>query len=129
MSLERRNPLPAGKYWQDVTYDRLAGFDQWLRRAENRVRIDATEEREGSEGSPSLTWYAFTVLEPVTWEGPGYPTIIPAGASVTSSSDVVQRPVAVDPIDELKTAAASGVKWGIGALLVWLGISVLGKKR
>src|SRR5512140_3760505 len=126
MTIERRNPLPVGKYWQDVTYDRLAGFDQWLRRAENRVRIDATEEREGSDGSPSLTWYAFSVLEPVTWEGPGYPTIIPSGSSVTSSRDVMQVPVVQSAADSLQQAAESGVKWGLAALIALLGAKLIG---
>lgn len=129
MAIERRNPLPVGSYWQDIVYDRLAGFDQWLRRYPETVRVDATEEREGAEGSPSLTWYAFSVLSPTPWEGPGYPTIIPAGTRVTSASDVVQRPVAVDPVAELQSAAVSGLKLGVGALVVVIGLQLIGKAK
>lgn len=116
--------VPVGSYWQDITASALPAWQQWLGEHKGAVVVTATEERD------SLTWYAFRVVSPVVWRGPGYPSIIPAGASVTSSSDVMQVPSVADPVESLMSAALGAVKWGGGALLALLGARLLlGKKH
>lgn len=68
LTLERRNPLPVGYYWQDIFEDQSSEFGEWLRRNRGSVVIRETEGHDPA-------WVKFEVREPVKWEGPGLPTV------------------------------------------------------
>lgn len=91
MATERRNPLPAGRYWLDVANAKAPIFDGWLEAFKASARV------ENTEASPETQFYIFSTTAPLVWLGPvlGFPTIAPA--SIRSKADTVQRPDAPDP--------------------------------
>lgn len=89
-AIERANPLPVGKYWVDVFDPQEAAFQAWLRKNKASVVVRSTETFEPSGDYPGRAWRLFEVSSPVTWEGPGFPTI--AGPSVKTSADTADRP-------------------------------------
>lgn len=99
MAVERRNPLPAGRYWVDVFETQAPAFRDWLFKYAPSVRVVTTEHF--SDTSPTRDWYLFTVTSPTPWSGPGLPTI--ADPSVTTSEDTSQRP-APEPLPSLTDA-------------------------
>lgn len=108
MTVETRNPLPAGRYWIDVSKSpkSLGTFLGFLDAHKGFVHVEATED------DPEFSWYLFSTTKDLIWpEGIGYPTV--AGADIKSRADTVQR---ADPekdvIDQLPTAGdiVSGVK-------------------
>ena len=104
MAVIRTNPLPVGVYWQDI----FPGKDEpawsaWLTKNKGKVLVRKTTAHENppSPGEPRGSWVLFEVKEPVTWEGPGFPTVAPAGVA-TTPKDVVQAPEhQPDLIDQL----------------------------
>lgn len=96
-ALERRSPLPVGRYWVDVPRDRFEAFNRWLSMHATAVKVQATEARTdpmdepfGPGEIPPVTWFLFRVLQPVAWEGPGFPSI--ATDDVHSAEDTADRP-------------------------------------
>lgn len=104
-AVQRANPLPAGRYWVDVFAPDSDAFNGWL--STNRLTV-TVRQTEHYDSAPARDWYLFEVKAPTPWAGPGLPTI--ADASVTSSSDTVQKPDPVpglaDDIEAKLTAAA-----------------------
>jgi hypothetical protein len=99
-AIERRNPLPVGKYWVDVFEKDQAAFRAWLTANRGSVQAQTTESFPANEGGPARDWYLFSVTAPVTWNGPGFPTI--AGPGVQTSADTAERPQPEkDPTDKL----------------------------
>lgn len=121
MALERRNPLPPGKYWIDQ-FEAKGGilrFDAWLRRESKTVRVLQREEHPadltaawdpifhpgegGSVARKLRVWYLFEVLKPTLFEkGLGLPTIVPTSTQappVTKSDDTVTKPKVEEPRD------------------------------
>ena len=123
MATERRNPLPSGYYWVDVPGSKVEAFTQWLKRNASQVKVTETRELDSESLGETITQYLFRVLEPVSWEGPGFPTIASEG---TRLDETVQRP---DPepevIDQVLDTVKSGrgILWlagaGIAALVAW----------
>lgn len=106
MALERKNPLPIGRYWVDVPEANLPEFQAWLAERPTQIHVEATDQ-----ALADLTWYLFAVSSPVPWFGPGTPTI--AESWVHSREDTVQRPPAeIDPLDKL-------YEWQKGQLAAW----------
>jgi hypothetical protein len=136
-AIERRNPLPVGKYWVDVFEKDGPNFEHWVTKNKGSVFIRATEH---FDSDPVRNWYRFETTAPVLWEGPGLPTILEPG--VTTSSDTAVRPdppaSAVDQAQSLLEGGASAV-WGTfgkglawvlgGAIVLELGIGALRKGR
>lgn len=98
--LERKNPLPIGRYWVDVFEKQFAAFDAWLEKNRDKTDVITQENFEGGglpfdrkNDFPPRRWYLFEVLEPVRWEGPGLPTI--ATPNVKNSQDTEK------PTDEI----------------------------
>lgn len=83
--IERRNPLPPGRYWIDVFDPHRRNFRDWLEK--NSVTVEQSKEYETS--TPLGTWYLFSTTEPIQWEGPGFPTI--ADQSVQSHDDTADK--------------------------------------
>lgn len=71
MAIERRNPLPAGRYWIDVFDPKRNDFRVWLSQHKDQITIEQTKEYLAEHG----TWYLFTTHEDIQWDGPGFPTI------------------------------------------------------
>jgi hypothetical protein len=100
-ALERRNPLPPGRYWVDVPDPKAAAFEAWRSRNGASIIVEATERREGDV---PVTWTLFRTTAPVPWEGPGIPTI--ATADVKSAEDTAQRPAPEpDPLTKIPNPA------------------------
>lgn len=121
-AIERANPLPAGRYWVDVFTPQEAAFQAWLQKNKSNVAVTTTESFDPIDSYPGRVWRLFEVNAPVSWEGPGFPTI--AGANVQTSGDTVQRPdPQKDPLDRFtdygtevgKTAKA--VLWVVGGVV------------
>lgn len=109
MAIERKNPLPIGKYWVDIIPTKAAPlaittFNAWLARNGRAVNVvDRKEESSTDLFNPSgksHLWCLFSVTAPVKWEtnqGWGLPTIAqsptaPTAAPVASQADTVTRP-------------------------------------
>lgn len=100
-AVERRNPLPPGRYWIDVFGTDIELFDMWLKGngAIGFVDVLSTEFFDEKpavppflESRPARNWILFRVNAhtPFNQTEFGFPTI--AGEDVSSSSDTVQRP-------------------------------------
>ncbi len=101
MTVETRNPLPAGRYWIDVSKEptQLGTFLGFLDAAKGFVHVEATED------DPDFSWYLFTTTKDLVWPSNiGYPTI--AEKNVKSRADTVQR---LDPekdvLDQIPSAS------------------------
>lgn len=107
MALERRQPLPPGRYWIDVVGkpgDLI--FKGWALAFRDHVHFeseDLTPELGPvvpSPGAPvvrpQVHWYLFNTDTPLVWLGPslGFPTI--ATPDIHTKADTAKRP-AVEP--------------------------------
>jgi hypothetical protein len=123
--VERRNPLPPGRYWVDVFQSKSAAFNAWLARNKTAVKVESTESFPGDldNAYESRDWVLFRVLSPAPWEGPGLPTV--ADASVKTSDDTVQKPPPEKgPLENLpKLPSAAGM--GAVAAAAGLGLFAL----
>lgn len=123
MALERRDPVPAGRYYIYINADESETWNAWVESSGGRVKPIAIEAQTISPDSPVWAttptggiikehvgdWILFDVTEPVPWVKLGLPTIV-TDPKVRSTVDVYQAPV-IDtehgPLDEL--AAAIGM--------------------
>lgn len=109
MTLERRNPLPAGIYWQDffspavgASSQPTEAFVSWVSDNAEAVKVRSSVQHEPDSDGRVRTWMLFQVLAPVAWPaGFGVPTVAERGAA-TDEQDTVQRPDPVpDPLDQI----------------------------
>jgi len=121
MSLERRNPLPAGRYWIDVTDANHEAFRQWT--TSNPTRVTVLEEEPGD----GVTWFLWRQLQPAKFDQRtfGFPTIAPA--SVQHATDTAQRPPEVTSINILESFLSNAKT--VILLAVGLLIFTKGSKR
>jgi hypothetical protein len=117
MTIERRRPLPAGRYWADVVERNRIPFEAWLKVNATVVRLEATEHAEPSDGAPSRDWVLFETTAELAWPDPvmGFAPNV-AAASVHASTDVVQRPPPPEELAATLTAAMRSVVYAVGAL-------------
>lgn len=115
--IERRNPLPAGRYWLDVPAAKLEELQGFFAANASRVHVESTEQDDG------VTWMLFTVSEALPWFAVnfGYPTV--AGANVHSKADVVQTPDL--PPGPAETAQGLLDQAGNAVHLIGIGFAVL----
>jgi hypothetical protein len=124
MAIERKDPIPIGKYWVDAL-DEIAifYFDTWAIRNSGTVKVIKKEENPPGwlSSSGRRNWYLFEVTAPTPRWQPvknlGLPTIVqsptaPTAAPVTSSADTATRPPPPTPssmfggmFDDAKTVA------------------------
>ncbi len=148
-ALERKNPLPKGRYWTDVFDKQLAAWNAWaianvesgkakIVKAENFTAdplrsgewLPSFLQPDNAGSIPARLWVLFDVLEPATWNAQQmgfYPTI--ATPDVKTSADTAQNPPGPSPLEEIEDAAVSAIKplaWAAGA---YLGLSLLLKLR
>jgi hypothetical protein len=119
VALERRNPLPAGRYWVDIQTKFLAGFQNMLDRNASTLTVESREEHPLlSNFDLSVTTFVFRTSAPLEWKSRewGYPT--KAGPDIQSAADTSQRP-APEPsgLDQL-SSMLDDVKTGAIALVV-----------
>jgi len=136
MAVERRNPLPVGRYWVDIldppksTTSHILLFDAWLAGNRDKVALRRKEERGTTLWSLDYSgvrdnWYLFDVLEPVEWprdRGFGFPTIAqsptaPKAPKVETSADTVQRPPEPSISDDF-SRLFDDIKTGAVALVI-----------
>ncbi len=126
-ALQRANPLPPGRYWQDIFAKQANAWNAWLAQAlkSGAVTIEKVEHfnrdplHDGSwlpngptgelEVIGDRTWVLFNVVRPVDWPATklGFPTI--ADATVQQSSDTVLNPPGPTPADEIKEVLLDSV--------------------
>lgn len=122
MAIERRNPVPKGRYWVDIIDTKSYPgarlfFTAWLARNRGKVEVVQKESFGNLITGAPRDWYLFDVKIPVTWErgqGFGLPTIVrsaenPTAPVVTKPEDTATRP-AEPPgfLDQLKDALEDG---------------------
>ena len=125
-SLERRNPLPPGRYWITIDPKHFAAFIEW-KKSSALIRVEASEAH--TEPEP-FEFNVFRVLAPglVPWPTEfGFPSI--AGEKVQSFGDVISAPVIEEPdpkavADKLIDLAKVGL---FAATLIAL-VKIFGKK-
>lgn len=127
MALERRRPLPAGRYWLDVMPATKEKWDMWRAAMANveSVKVETTEHFPAQTGIPGVPdtlerdFVIFTLTAPnVAWQVVGLPSPTIAPKSVTTSADTGDvPPPEPGPLEQLGQAAAgigSSAKVGIG---------------
>lgn len=120
MALERRNPLPPGRYWQDFFGENVELATKYFQDNAGSTYVEASEGDDGPDGK----WILFKVMEPTAWNALrfGFPTI--AGAGIRTRRDTVSgretpeknplekleetRQKMNEAIDAAKEAATSG---------------------
>lgn len=142
MALERRRPLPAGRYWLDVTPLHKSQWELWRNAMADvdSVKVEHTEHIEavsGIPGVPNAPAHDFVIFSlsnaNVAWEGAGLPSPTIAPATVTTSADTVDRPPPEPGVLEqlqgaasgFGTAAKVGLGVGVGVAVVALAVSFL----
>jgi hypothetical protein len=112
MAVERRDPLPPGRYWIYVLEDELEDWDEWSREHSATVRVVASERKKKlSPFVPAIfvtrpdlsiimeeagAWFLFDVTAPTAWVGFGFPTIV-TDMTIIRSEQVEQAP---DPLPD-----------------------------
>jgi len=111
LGLERKNPLPVGRYWVFRTgLVDIEAFDKWLatHRKMQVLKVVASDFDPGGpflNTHPPTAFVVFQVLAPnaVVWQGPGLPDRAPP--HVTNRQDVEQAPIILDSAERLENAA------------------------
>ena len=133
MALERRRPLPAGRYWLDVFPKNAIAWQSWSE-AMTKLGSATIEHTEHFEAIPADTnlfdtgsvpaapahdFVIFSTSTPnIAWEAAGLPSPTIAPASVQSSDDTVTKPPPEPSVLDQLSSAAAGVgttaKVGLG---------------
>ena len=104
LGLERRNPLPKGRYWVfRVGARQIVDFDAWPKKNRPLVKLVATDLDTSIEPQNSFNVFEVLVDNEVVWEGPGLPDRSPP--NVTSRQDVEKAPVVLEPAEQIEEAA------------------------
>jgi hypothetical protein len=150
VALERRRPLPAGRYWLDVTPLLKPKWELWRNamknvdsvKIEHTEHFDAIEEQSNPLGegiipaAPERDFVIFSLSNAnVAWEAAGMPSPTIAPASVTTSADTADVPPPEPGMLEQLTSAAAGIgtsaKVGLGvgvAVVVVVGAYALTRR-
>jgi hypothetical protein len=115
LGLERKNPLPKGRYWVfRIGPKDIVAFDAWLAkyRKAKALRVVSSELDQGETTAEMTAFIVWEVLRPdeVVWEGPGLPDRSPP--HVTSAEDVISAPKILEPAEQMAEAAAKVTRAG-----------------
>jgi len=138
-ALERKTPLPPGRYWIDVFGDLRAPFHAWAKGHYPDVVVTTVQSfekapiRDDHVGNKARDFVIFEVKKPVPWHAPtfGFPTI--ATKDVQSEQDTGDTPKETDWMGNVVAPVTTGqkilgaAKIGIG-LIVSIGLGALGVK-
>lgn len=136
MAVERRDPVPPGRYWVFILPKEEEQWARWVTANQATVRVVGVERKEKLEPyvpaifatRPDLSiimqdggaWLLFDILQPTPWVGLGFPTIVNS-SSVKSSSQVEQGEVVPSqgsgPADFATKIALGAAPWLLGAYL------------
>jgi hypothetical protein len=145
MPIERRSPLPVGRYWVDIIDRRgeVLEFDGWIKRGVAAGKLALIKREDKGTTTWSLdysgvryTFYLFDVLEPVEWPKNkrwGYPTIArseahPEAPKIETADDTGVRPTVPSPIETINDFLGSAKTLALVALGVYVYFQ-LDKKR
>jgi hypothetical protein len=128
-TIERRNPLPVGKYSVTVFDKDMPAFQAWRTANKEVVKVTGSVYHAEvtnwfSANEPGWTMLTFLVKTPVRWEGPGFPDNIPPDksdedwlaqqtalpAAPKSLVDYGEQAI-LDPSKTVADAADSAVPW------------------
>jgi hypothetical protein len=126
--IERRRPLPAGRYWIDVFDKNRDVWEIWRNAMAHvgHLKVQHTESFDAVGDNEPHDFLIFsTNAETIGWpeqiQGPNV-----AGPEIQSSDDTLDRP---DPtpeiIDQLSTAVGSATSGAKTVLTVGLGVAVV----
>ena len=132
--LERRNPLPPGRYWLDVFPPNIATITAWTR-ANKSVRVVSTEF---FDSTPPRQWLMFDIVSPTQFDQLtfGFPTVVkqaaavakdgaPIDTKVKTSSDTADLGKDASIFDELSRGLGLSPELAALVPLVALGIAAL----
>lgn len=132
--LERRNPVPPGRYWLDVFPPNIATITAWTR-ANKNVRVVSTEF---FDTTPPRQWLMFDVASPVQFDQLtfGFPTVVkqapdvakdgkPIDTKVKTSADTADLGKDASIFDELSRGLGLSPELAALVPLVALGIAAL----
>lgn len=135
MSLERRRPLPVGRYWADIFPQNRAAWSAWISLNQNsgKASLVTTEHTPALSGAPEHDFVIFETTSELVWPDDvmGFSPNV-AGPNVTSSDDTINKPdPSADPLDSIGRMtqgiyAAGAVAAG---LILLVGVFTLAKGR
>lgn len=141
MTIERRRPLPAGRYWLDVFPANARQWELWTSSMQKmdppRVQILTTEHFDGVDGAPPHDFVLFeTASENVAYHAAGLPFPSVADSTIQTSEDTVTKPPPPPSVlEQLEQTASSlgssakvGVGIGVAAVVAIAGLTLL-KRR
>lgn len=128
MALERRRPLPAGRYWLDVWEDHRSAWEIWKTAMSHagRAKVTHTESFDAIGGNKAHDFVIFeTDQETIGWpEELGSPNV--AGPEIQSSNDTLDRPEPMpEVIDQIAASTGSIVSTGKTIFVVGVGVAVV----
>lgn len=114
MALERRNPVPVGRYWVDVQEKDNSTWHDWLMLHKDVVIVLKSEPYSDN----ATWWYLFEVNQPVEWKGPGFPTIDEGAQSIDDTGTKIPTygEELSKELDDIVDKAGTGIAM-IGAVL------------
>lgn len=108
MAVERRNPLPAGRYWVNIPPGDVLPFNVWKTAHRETVKVDTV-----STGDDGWEFHIFRVLTPVIWGPWGFPNI--AGDDVDGPEDTYTAPTIEQPEP---AALMKQALWGVAGIVL-----------
>lgn len=134
MAIERRNPLPKGRYWVDII-DRtgeVLAFEIWLMKNADKLKLLKREDKGTTTFSTDYSgvrysFFLFDVLDPVEWprgKGWGFPSIAqsefqPTAPKIEKSEDTGSRPKVPGPFETLTEALSDAKTLALIALAIY----------
>lgn len=123
MALERRRPLPAGRYWLDITPEYADKWQTWRNGMQgiDSVKIEVTEHTDpqtsvipGIPNAPARDFVIFSLTAPnLAWEAAGLPSPTIAPASITTADDTATKPPPTPSVTDQFADTAKGLTTGI----------------
>lgn len=136
MALERRRPLPAGRYWLDVFPKNALAWATWSSAMSKMgsATVEVTEHYPSVDGAPEHDFVIFSTSGPnVAWEAAGLPSPTIAPATVTTSDDTATKPPpepgVLDQLAEHAQGFATGAKISVGIAVVVVIAAIALKRR
>jgi hypothetical protein len=124
MALERRRPLPAGRYWLDVFPRNKQAWELWSSSMAKlgSLRVEKTQHFDASGGNEAYDFVIFETSTPnVAWGALNLPHPTIAPSNVQSSEDTVTKPPpppgVFEQIDDTVKSIGTGAKIASGVLV------------
>lgn len=116
--IERKRPLPIGRYWVDVSARNRIAWDAWVKfnGEAQRAHGEVAQHFEAADGAESRDFYIFNTTEPTVWPDAelGFAPNV-AGPEIKSYEDVIQKPPPAEPLDPFR-GVGDAIGKGLGLL-------------